>query len=64
MEDVNKPRRKKVNKINNVNNNILGIMLANCFLEVLKKQKPDIIKWNEYIEYLLLDHELELSVCF
>ena len=51
MEDVNKPRRKKVNKINNVNNNILGIMLANCFLEVLKKQKPDIIKLNEFIEY-------------
>ena len=51
MEDVDKLRRKKGNKINNVNKNILGIILANCFLKALKKQEPDIIKLNEFIEY-------------
>lgn len=44
--------------------NTLGIILTNCFLKTLKKQEPDIIKLNEFIEYWLLDHELEFSVCF
>ena len=75
MEEVNKLRRKRRNKINNVNKNILGIVSevvrerptnkcrveANCFLEALNEQEADIIKLNEHIEELLFDNEGELS---
>ena len=75
MEEVNKLRHKRHNKINNVNKKILGIVdkvvskkptnesrvKANCFLEALNEQEADIIKLNEHIEDLLLDSEGELS---
>ena len=75
MEEVNKLRRKRRNIINNVNENILGIInevvrerptsesrvQPNSFLEALNEQEADIIKLNEHIEDLLLDNESELS---
>ena len=74
-EEVNKFRRKRRNKINNVNKNILGIVdevvrerltnesrvEANSFLEALNEQEADIIKLNEHVEDLLLYNDGELS---
>ena len=75
MEEVNKLRHKRHNKVSNVNKNILGIIdkvvserptnesrvEANCFLEALNEQEAGITKLNEHIEDLLLDSEGELS---
>ena len=71
MEEVNKLRHKRRNKINNVNENIPGIadkvvrerptnesrVEAKSFLEALSEQEADIIKLNEHIEGLLLHNK-------
>ena len=69
MEEVNKLRRKRRNKINNIHKNVLGIVdevvrerptnefrvEANSFLESLNEQEADMIKLNEHVKDLLLD---------
>ena len=76
MEEVNKLKRKRRNKINNVNKNILGIVNEvvrerttnesrveeNSFLEALDEQEADIIKLNEHIEDLLLESSFVFSL--
>ena len=68
MEEVNKLRRKRRNKINNIHKKVLGIVdevirerptnefrvEANSFLESLNEQEA-VIKLNEHVKELLFD---------